>query len=101
MIIPAQSDYYTVRLDSTNPKIAIHEEPILAWLIEDSDEKKPPVPITITGKAFDCFFIAHPTGIYTNVLTGEQWKDKMWFVSVMQDRVDAERKLVEQGENGE
>lgn len=95
MIIAALPDYYAVHIDKSNPTIVVTEIPIIAWEIEVDQYNlvtpKTPSPITIHGPmATD--FVCHPEGTYAAVATGEQFKDKDWFVKVMQDRWDDEQK---------
>lgn len=92
-IIQAQPGYYAVVVDRSEAVVQIHEVEIVAWNIRELDNAgniDGPKPITIFGYA-DPEFIEHPTGIYTEVATGKQYKSYEWFVQCMQADLDEER----------
>lgn len=93
MIIQAQENYYAVLVDKSLPVVQVEEHSILAWNIRELDavgNLSNPEAITIFGRVVP-EFIAHPTGIYTEVATGIQYKDKFWFVQCLQAVLDDER----------
>lgn len=92
MIIAALPDYYAVFVDKSAPTIQVTESSIIAWNVHsdvDVATGKAPTPITIHGPV-QVDYISHPSGIYTEIATGVQYKDKDWFVQVLQDRHNEE-----------
>lgn len=95
MIVQSQPDYYAVSVDKSQPIIQITELPIIGWCISEDQygmaDNKTPCAITICG-THPGEYIVHPTGIYTEVATGMQYKDKFWFVQCLQAVLDEERR---------
>lgn len=93
MIVQAQPDYFVVTIDKTDPKIEIHHYEIIAWNILETDNAgniSGPYSITIFGQVANPEFISHPTGTYTEIATGVQYKSKEEFERVMQNLHDDE-----------
>lgn len=92
-IIPALENYYAVSIDKSSPKIVVTETSIIAWnLATDADGNVTSAsPITIHGQVVSQY-IGHPTGVYTDVQSGIQYKDRDWFVQVLQADWDEHQK---------
>jgi len=108
MIITALPDYYAVHVDKSTPTIQVTEHSIIAWDVQVDQfnlaTTKVPTPITIHG-AVGVDYISHPSGIYTEVATGVQYKNREWFIQVLQAQRNEELAkppvLVEQEEPAE
>lgn len=93
MIIPSQADYYVVEVDKSQQVVQVKEFEIIAWAIltDEFGAIGKPLPITIYGCHKEYKYIAHPTGIYTEVATGKQYKSKEWFMKCMQADAEEEK----------